>query len=83
MTPADASMIKAPMFKLNYPTIFSSNIAGFVSAIGPDVTKVKIGDRVVSGTNIWPSRGESKFGGMQRYTIVDEYEVLEVRTLLK
>ena len=52
--------------------------AGFVDAIGEDVTKVKVGDRVVSGTGIWTSKGDHKFGGMQRFTLVEELEVIEV-----
>ena len=77
----DAIMAKTGMLKINYPTVFSSMVAGFVDAVGEGVTKVKVGDRIVSGTNIWPSKGDSKFGGLQRFTIVDEMEVIEVRLM--
>ncbi len=79
MTPLDGKMFESAIMKINYPTIFSSNVAGFVDAIGEGVTKVKVGDRVVSGTNIWPSKGNPRYGGMQRFTIVEQYEVMKVR----
>jgi len=81
ITPMDGLMITKPVMKLNYPTIFSSVAAGFVDSIGEGVTRVKVGDRVVSGTNIWPSKGDPKLGGMQRFTIVEEEEVLEIGDL--
>lgn len=53
-------------------------VAGYVDAIGEGVTKVQVGDRVVSGTSIWTSKGEHKYGGMQRFAIVEELEILNV-----
>jgi NADPH:quinone reductase-like Zn-dependent oxidoreductase len=66
------------IFNLTYPTVLSSMVAGVVDSIGEGVTKVKVGDRVVSGTGIWTSKGDHKFGGMQRFTIVEEFETVEV-----
>jgi NADPH:quinone reductase-like Zn-dependent oxidoreductase len=78
LTPADALMYKSAFLKLTYPTIFSGTVAGYVDSIGEGVTKVKVGDRVVSGTGIWTSKGDPKFGGLQRFTVVEEMEVIEV-----
>lgn len=70
------------MFKLKYPNIFGSPVAGFVEAVGAGVTKVEVGDRVVSSTQIWTSGGISKFGAHQRFVMVDEREVIPVRVKL-
>ncbi|KAH8602448.1 chaperonin 10-like protein [Bisporella sp. PMI_857] len=48
--PADAKITKAAALKFQYPTILGSPIAGFVEAIGSEVTKVKIGERVIGET---------------------------------
>lgn len=78
MTPADALFATTSFRKLTYPTIFSSTVAGYVESLGEGVTKVKVGDRVVSGTSIWTSGGDHRYGGMQRFTVVEEYEAMEV-----
>jgi NADPH:quinone reductase-like Zn-dependent oxidoreductase len=51
-----------------------------VEGIGPGVSNVTIGDRIVCGTKIF-SHKKAKYGGLQRFTIVDESEVVEVSGL--
>jgi NADPH:quinone reductase-like Zn-dependent oxidoreductase len=64
------------IFKLDhYPTIISSVPAGIVRELGPGITKVKVGDRVVTSTNIWPNKGDPKYGSQQRYVVADELEI--------
>ena len=53
-------------------------VAGYVDAVGEGVTKVNVGDRVVSGTKVWTSKGDPKYGGLQRFCTVEEEEVIEV-----
>lgn len=68
------------MIKLNhYPTVISSVPAGIVRELGPGITKVKVGDRVVTSTNIWPNKGDPKYGSQQRYVVADELEITLVR----
>ncbi|KAF2277600.1 NAD(P)-binding protein [Westerdykella ornata] len=63
--------------KMSYPTILGSPIAGVVEALGPGVTKVSVGDRVACGTKIF-SQKQAKYGGHQRFCVVDEAEVVEI-----
>ena len=66
------------MIPLEYPTVLGSPVGGVVEALGDGVTKVVIGDRVVCGTKIFTQK-KAKYGGMQRYTVVDQFEIVEVR----
>lgn len=52
-----------------------------VHELGPGITKVKVGDRVVTSTNIWPSKGDPKFRAQQRYLVADELEGTPIRAL--
>jgi NADPH:quinone reductase-like Zn-dependent oxidoreductase len=75
--PADAKVAKLAVMKVEYPAVLGSPVAGVVEAIGADVTKVSIGERVVCGTKIFTHK-KALYGGMQRFTIVDESEIVEV-----
>ena len=66
------------MIPLEYPTVLGSPVGGVVEALGDGVTKVVIGDRVVCGTKIFTQK-KAKYGGMQRYTVVDQSEIIEAR----
>lgn len=70
------------MIPLEYPAVLGSPVGGVVQALGEGVTKVKVGDRIVCGTKIFTQK-KAKYGGMQRYTLVDEFEVIEVCASLK
>jgi len=65
------------MIPLEYPAVLGSPVGGVVQALGEGVNKVAVGDRIVCGTKIFTQK-EAKYGGTQRYTLVDESEVIEV-----
>jgi NADPH:quinone reductase-like Zn-dependent oxidoreductase len=75
--PADAKVAKHAMMAMEYPTVLGSPVAGVVEAVGAGVTKVSVGERVVSGTKIFVQK-KPKYGGLQRFTLVDASEVVEV-----
>jgi NADPH:quinone reductase-like Zn-dependent oxidoreductase len=75
--PADAKVARLAMIPLEYPAILGSPVAGIVEALGAGVTKVAIGERVVCGTKVF-SHKKAKYGGLQRFSVVDESEVVEV-----
>ncbi|KAF2733869.1 GroES-like protein [Polyplosphaeria fusca] len=78
--PADAKVAKMAVMKMEYPTTLGSPVAGTVEAIGTRTTgKVSIGDRVVCGTKIFVHK-KAKYGGLQRYCVVDESEIVEIGT---
>lgn len=75
--PADAKVAKLAIMPMEYPVVLGSPVAGVVEALGSSVTKVAVDDRVVCGTKIFVGK-KAKYGGLQRFTIVDESEVLVV-----
>ena len=76
--PVEAKVSKLAILKLQYPTILSSTIAGTIEAVGESVTALKVGDRVASSTNLYPNKGDPKYGGQQRFTISEARETIEV-----
>lgn len=75
--PADAKIAKLAIFKMEYPTVLGSPVAGTVEALGEGVSKVAVGERVVCGTKIFVAK-VAKYGGLQQYTLVDESEIVEI-----
>ncbi|KAH7084492.1 chaperonin 10-like protein [Paraphoma chrysanthemicola] len=75
--PADSKVAKLAMIPLEYPTVLGSPVAGTVEALGEGVTKVAVGERIVCGTKIF-SHKKAKYGGLQRYSVVDESEAIEI-----
>jgi NADPH:quinone reductase-like Zn-dependent oxidoreductase len=75
--PADAKVAKLAMVAVEYPAVLGSPVAGVVESVGAGVTTVAIGERVVSGTKIF-SHKKPKYGGLQRFSIVNASEVVEV-----
>jgi NADPH:quinone reductase-like Zn-dependent oxidoreductase len=75
--PADAKVAKLAVLKMEYPSVLGSPVAGIVEALGAGVTKVTVGERVVCGTKVFVHK-KQKYGGLQRYTVVDESEIVEV-----
>jgi NADPH:quinone reductase-like Zn-dependent oxidoreductase len=75
--PADAKVAKLAIMPMEYPAVLGSPVAGVVEALGADVTKVAVGDRVVCGTKVFVGK-KAKYGGLQRFSVVDESEVIEV-----
>lgn len=43
-------------------------MAGTITAIGPDVHHLSVGDRVVSDTPVYKKR-ETRFGGWQKFVV--------------
>ncbi|KAJ4355429.1 uncharacterized protein N0V89_003445 [Didymosphaeria variabile] len=81
LQPADEKVAKMAMLPVEYPAVLGSPVGGIVQALGEGVTKVAVGDHIVCGTKIFTHK-KPKYGGMQRYTLVDESEVIEVSNLL-
>lgn len=67
------------MIPVEYPAVLGSPVAGTVEALGTGVSKIKVGERVVCGTKIFVHK-KAKYGGLQRFSIVDASEVVEVST---
>jgi NADPH:quinone reductase-like Zn-dependent oxidoreductase len=67
----------AVMYKwLKYPAVLGHDLAGVVVDIGPEVTRFKVGDRVLASA-VGPdeSRNRAEEGAFQLYTIVSENAV--------
>ena len=65
------------MISVEYPAVLGSPVAGLIEAVGPDVTKVASGDRIVCATKIFTQK-KAMYGGTQRYTLADESEAIKV-----
>lgn len=63
--------------KMDYPCILGSPVAGVVEALGAGVSKVSVGDSIVCGTKVLVHK-KPMYGGLQRFCVVDESEVVEV-----
>ncbi|CAO2653525.1 Nn.00g029360.m01.CDS01 [Neocucurbitaria sp. VM-36] len=75
--PADSKVAKLAMIPVEYPAILGSPVAGIVEALGAGVSKVTVGERVVCSTKVFAHK-KAKYGGLQRYTVVDESEIVEI-----
>lgn len=75
--PADAKVAKIAILKMEYPAVLGGPVAGTVEALGKGVSKVVIGAHVTSGTKVLVHKKE-KYGGLQRFAVVDESEIVEV-----
>jgi NADPH:quinone reductase-like Zn-dependent oxidoreductase len=69
------------MIPVEYPAVLGSPVAGVVEAVGAGVSKVTVGERIVCGTKIFTHK-QAKYGGLQRYAVVDESEVVEVNSMV-
>lgn len=79
MQPADAKQYHQqimPRFK--YPGVLGSTCSGIVDKLGPDVSKIAVGDRVAAGLNNYANGGDPARASHQRYAIAEEYEVIEI-----
>ncbi len=70
------------MMTVEYPAVLGSPVSGIVEALGPKASKIAVGQRVVSGTKIFTHK-KAKYGGLQRFVVVDESEILDVSPLLR
>lgn len=62
---------------MEYPCVLGSPVAGTVEALGAGVEKISVGARVTCGTKVFVHK-KPKYGGHQRYAVVDESEIVEV-----
>ena len=77
--PVDAKVGKLALMSLEYPAVLGSSTAGIVEALGPGVNRVAVGERVVCGTKLFQHK-KPQYGGLQRFAVVDEAEIVEART---
>jgi NADPH:quinone reductase-like Zn-dependent oxidoreductase len=77
--PFDARIRAEAYVNVPYPFILGNTVAGTVEAIGPDVTTVNVGDRVVSDTPTYAHKETTKWGGWQQYVVSKATTTAEVR----
>jgi NADPH:quinone reductase-like Zn-dependent oxidoreductase len=65
----DTTIQDSAPFPLNYPAILGQDTSSVVVAVGPDVTRFEIGDRVVALAAAYATL-DSRYGAFQEYTIV-------------
>ncbi|KAG9194195.1 hypothetical protein G6011_04230 [Alternaria panax] len=75
--PADATCARLSMMLVEYPAVLGSPIAGVVEATGVGVSNITIEERIICGTKIF-SHEKAEYGGLQRFTVVDASEVVEI-----
>lgn len=75
--PADSKVAKLAMIPVEYPAILGSPVAGVIEKLGPGAKKFNVGERVVCGTMVFVKK-KAKYGGLQRFAIVAESEIVEV-----
>jgi NADPH:quinone reductase-like Zn-dependent oxidoreductase len=78
LQPADAKVAKHAVITIDYPGVLGGPVSGTVEALGASVSKITVGERIVCGTKIFAHK-KAKYGGLQRFTLVDESEVVVVR----
>ena len=77
INPLDMALQSFAVFPLNYPTILGQDVAGEVVAVGPNVTTLKPGSRVV-GHAVGVSSKRDQDNGFQAYTILQTNMVSEI-----
>ncbi|ETN37054.1 uncharacterized protein HMPREF1541_08044 [Cyphellophora europaea CBS 101466] len=76
--PAEGKIAHQAILPLTYPAILGSTCAGTVDALGANVTKVSVGDRVSGGLANYARRGDPAHASLQRYTLADVSEVVDI-----
>jgi NADPH:quinone reductase-like Zn-dependent oxidoreductase len=65
------------MINLEYPAVLGGPSAGTVEAIGDGVTRIAVGQRIVSAMKVFTQK-KAKYGGLQRFAVVNEAECIQV-----
>lgn len=69
VNPVDGSLQTKAWWPFTYPTILGQDVAGEVVGVGPNVTRFKLGDRVV-GHAVGMATKRNQDNGFQAYTIL-------------
>lgn len=77
INPSEPYMQADPMLPLNYPHVLGSDVAGTVAKIGSEVTRFKLGDRVI-GHCLGLIHGGARHGGFQNFTTCREAAVAKI-----
>ena len=64
---------------LEYPVVLGGPAAGIVEAVGDGVSRVAVGQRVVSAMKVFTHK-KAKYGGLQRFAVVNEAECVQVKS---
>lgn len=75
--PADYKIRDFPSHLNSFPTVLGSDVCGIVSAIGPGVTKFKVGDRV-AGFALVIANNKLEHGAWQTYTLLQESATMRI-----
>ncbi|KAF0318590.1 F-box domain protein [Colletotrichum asianum] len=67
LVPIDAKLAKLGVFPIPYPAILGTSYGGTVTAVGPNVTDFKVGDKVASAKTAGAEG--NKFGAFQKQVI--------------
>lgn len=70
INPIDVKLQDFAVYPLTYPTILGQDVAGEVVAIGPEVTRYKVGDRVIGTTAGFSSKDDTA-KGFQKFSILE------------
>ncbi|KAE9382115.1 GroES-like protein [Stipitochalara longipes BDJ] len=77
INPVDETIQTLAWFPLDYPAILGQDVAGIVAATGPNVTRFKIGDRVL-GHGVGMATRQNQHMGFQAYTVVQTNMATEI-----
>ncbi|TPX33862.1 hypothetical protein SmJEL517_g03377 [Synchytrium microbalum] len=73
--PADWKLAKSDAYKGRYPVQTGCDLAGVVVAVGPNCSKLQLGDSVAGFTRLTTRRGR---GGYSEYAIMDELYTMKM-----
>ena len=71
LIPIDAKLAKLAIFPIPYPAILGSAYGGTVTAVGAEVSRFKVGDKVVAAKVIAPP-GDDKYKVFQEYIVAPD-----------